>query len=393
MKNAWDEVGSEYWVSRIANQVSILPNAVFVVKMHPNGPLYLEKLDDKFVFPFKVYGIEEDFIKRVKKTYENTNSNLGVLLNGLKGTGKTITAELICNVLNLPVVIVNVDYPNLVNFMNDIQQDVLFFFDEFEKVFPNDHKQGSKLLTIMDGALKSKFRKVFLLTTNQLYVEDNLLQRPGRIRYLKTFRNLSLDTIIKIIDDKLIHPARRGDLIKFISQLETITVDIVSSIVQEVNTHDESTDKYLDFFNVRRLVDKTDVYKIVFDKVLNKNTEILFRSGVTLNPSIPYTDRNIIELGTQYIGYNLKADQTYLGVIVEVKEDGIVITEFDQGDDENQDENEEDLDKILSDTQPEGENAVVSLVEKPKKKKRGFTTYRLVRALCYNTSFSSYKFS
>ena len=61
------------------------------------------------------------------------------------------------------------------------------------------------MLSIMDGATNSEHRRVFLLTTNSLYINDNLLQRPGRIRYLKTFKDLTPEIIEEIVDDFLIY--------------------------------------------------------------------------------------------------------------------------------------------------------------------------------------------
>ena len=41
------------------------------------------------------------------------------------------------------------------------------------------------------------------MTTNNLSVNENLLSRPSRIRYLKEFGNLSLDAINNYLDDNL----------------------------------------------------------------------------------------------------------------------------------------------------------------------------------------------
>ncbi len=63
--------------------------------------------------------------------------NMGVLLNGVKGTGKSVTAKLICNELKnfLPIIIVDKAYEGLPQFISKIQQEVIIFIDEFEKVF------------------------------------------------------------------------------------------------------------------------------------------------------------------------------------------------------------------------------------------------------------------
>ena len=49
--------------------------------------ILLEEFADKFHFDFKIYGTESRLINHIMKTYENTSSNLGILFNGVKGTG------------------------------------------------------------------------------------------------------------------------------------------------------------------------------------------------------------------------------------------------------------------------------------------------------------------
>ncbi len=66
---------------------------------------YLERISKEFDFSYKVYGFNRSFVDRVVRTYDNLNGNLGILFNGLKGTGKTVTAKRICNALNLPVLV------------------------------------------------------------------------------------------------------------------------------------------------------------------------------------------------------------------------------------------------------------------------------------------------
>jgi hypothetical protein len=103
----------------------------------------------------------------------------------------------------------------------------------------------------MDGIFKSEYKHVFLLTTNDLYINRNMLQRPGRIRYVKTYEDLTSDIVEEIIDDLLINKSHKEDCIASISKLEIITVDLVKSIIQEINIHNESPKKFMDFFNVK----------------------------------------------------------------------------------------------------------------------------------------------
>ena len=70
---------------------------IFNLVKNPNpmdGRLGLERVADRFEFPYKIYNLGiENFIEKVKKTwtspyFEKKNQNLGIIFNGLKGTGK-----------------------------------------------------------------------------------------------------------------------------------------------------------------------------------------------------------------------------------------------------------------------------------------------------------------
>lgn len=231
--------------------VEQLPKKIYNVCMNPKtGEIYLEEFADEFVFGFKVYGLESNFINHVLTTYEHTETNLGVLLNGIKGTGKTVSAKMIANRLGLPVLLVNAPYPGLADFVAKIGCPVTLMFDEFEKNFDTHEKEDVELLSLMDGVFNSPYRRVFLLTTNRLYVNENLLGRPSRIRYRKSFGNLSPEVVKEYLDDNLLHKEFAGDIIEFIDTLSISTIDILKSIVEEVNIHKTPVSSFKGFFNV-----------------------------------------------------------------------------------------------------------------------------------------------
>ena len=253
-----------------------LENKVYILEQDPLMGKYLRPLSNDFQFDYKIYGLESKLISRVLKTYKASVGNLGVLLNGLKGTGKTVTSKILCNNLKQPVIIVDRNLKDCHIYLNDIPQDITIFIDEYEKIFEND----ADMLTIMDGALNSIYRRVFILTTNKLHVNENLLQRPGRIRYLKTFKDLTPAVIREILSDILVHKQFTEQLVQFISSLEIITVDIVKAIVHEVNVHEEPPLAFADVFNVRQITGKYDIYVISPDKT----KETMFKKGVRVGP-------------------------------------------------------------------------------------------------------------
>lgn len=212
-----------------------LPKGIYEVKESMTG-YYLNRLGDSFVFNYKLYGINNEFIDHFVKTYNNTTGNLGVLFNGIKGTGKTVTAEELCNRIGLPVIIVKSykEVDDMLKFLaTQINFDCIFFFDEYEKEF----KESSSVLSFMDGVHNSQHRKVFLLTTNELDINTNLLGRPSRIRYVRSFGNLPEETTLELLNDILIDKDAIEPVLDLIRQMQIITVDLVKALAQEVNIH------------------------------------------------------------------------------------------------------------------------------------------------------------
>lgn len=297
----WVVKGGDFHLSeKQKNTFKKLEPAVYELQRNMFG-FHLSPLSEKFEFPYKIYGLETDIIKRVLKYYFKTDSgNLGVMLNGVKGTGKTVTSKILCNSLNLPVVVVPRHMEDAHNFINAIPQDIVVFVDEYEKIY----KESNELLTIMDGALNAPYRRVFLMTTNNLYVDTNLIDRPSRVRYLKTFGNLSPDVVEEIVDDLLIHKEFKADCITFASTLEIITVDIVKSIINEVNIQEESP---LNFKNIFNASTRKGKYK-VFIEIDNKVE--LFIKGAKISPRISFGDHSI--------NSSFYINDTYVGRIQEV---------------------------------------------------------------------------
>lgn len=236
-QNIWIQDGNTFMKGSATTKAHPegLPKGIYEVKESMTG-YYLNRLGDSFVFNYKLYGINNKFIDRFIKTYNNTTGNLGVLFNGIKGTGKTVTAEELCNRIGLPVIIVKSckEVDDMLKFLaTQINFDCIFFFDEYEKEF----RESSSVLSFMDGVHNSQYRKIFLLTTNELEINNNLLGRLSCIRYVRSFGNLPEETILELLNDILIDKDAIEPVLDLIRQMQIVTVDLVKALAQEVNIH------------------------------------------------------------------------------------------------------------------------------------------------------------
>ena len=193
----------------------------------------LKKIGEKFDFDFKLYELgSEPIIRLVKKTWNSDtfiegNKNLGVIFNGIKGTGKTISAKLLCNAIGLPVVIVQNNGDGLLPFLQSLNFECVVFIDEAEKTFKKG-EDDDILLRLIDGVYNA-CRRLYILTTNQLTLNDNLLGRPGRIRYRFEFSNLLPEAIEEYLKDNLRPDMvdQKEKILQQIDLLEISTIDIL----------------------------------------------------------------------------------------------------------------------------------------------------------------------
>lgn len=305
--------------SEPAPYLTILPNGVYELRYNEMmGFCYLQKISEQFEFPYKVYNLESTFITYVQKTYLENNKNCGVLLNGLKGTGKTVTAQKLCNELNQPIIVVNVNYKQpMLNFFNKLKQQITVLFDEYDKTFGNE---DSTLLSLMDGVHNNGFKKMFLLTSNENRVSNYMIERPSRIRYIKQFADLSIETIKEIVDDFLIYKEYTQDVIEFVSTLNIITVDIVKEVIKEVNIHNVKPEVFKSFFNVLNGKTLYNLYAIDL-----KGNKMLIKTSTDLNVKPKFVNRNV---GTSfYIDYD-SYNQEYLGEIDSVIDENTIKIEL-----------------------------------------------------------------
>ena len=260
MNKKLKEMSNKVWMNTGNSYSQIDPNFE-VTQALPVGVYNLEltmfgwklfKFADNFVFPYKLYSLENEFVDHVLKTYENTIGNLGILLNGTKGTGKTVTAKILANRFNLPVIVLKSmgdRNQSMIEYLSSLNCDCVLFMDEFEKNFK---EEDSTVLQIMDGVYNSNHRKIFLLTTNNMHINENLVGRPSRIRYVKHFGNLSMDTVNEYLDDALECTEAREEILEFVDSLTISTIDILKTIVNEVNIHGmEGLRRAKNYFNVQ----------------------------------------------------------------------------------------------------------------------------------------------
>ena len=220
------------------------------ISLEESGPFYL---------PEKVYITDKDqrFIDKVLKRYNESEIGFtGVMLAGTKGSGKTITAKIIANSSNLPIINIGKNMSpyfvgKLVKLLGNT--NVCFFFDELDKIL--DDYDDSVLLQILDGS-DTMGKHLILFTCNeQDKISEYLIDRCSRIRYWKEFDELAPSMIQMILEDTLDEKKEAKSLQDFITENFAVkSFDNIMSFIKEVNAF--PTDTFEDLFVDMNLTQK-----------------------------------------------------------------------------------------------------------------------------------------
>ena len=199
-----------------------------------NGMSYFEE-DGLLSLPAKVYTTKSDdvFIKRVNTYFQKTSKlSTGVMLSGIKGTGKTVMAKVIAKNSNLPIIVVDEDYPTgrINDFFRKFETPVTIIFDEVDK-----HWDTENLLGWLDGVQTNAKKLVLFTCNNEDRVNDYLKDRCSRVRYIRHFEaNDNTRFLREILRDKGIAEDNIENTYTFIvNNFGLLSIDNILSFIDE----------------------------------------------------------------------------------------------------------------------------------------------------------------
>ena len=225
------------------NFLDKLPKGVynFTVKEKQNGLLLGFSPVEDFKIPENIVG-QDKYLTRVISTYNRLGKQMGVLLSGIGGAGKTVLAKRIAmecvNKGNMSVVVVNSEtVGHLPMMMSMLKDDVVILLDEFEKMFDKVEKQNY-LLTLLDGVMDHKH--LFLFTCNDINkINPYMLHRPSRIRYHFKFDRVPKEIAHEIIERDYI-PVDNNNVavLKLLTDMiDCLSYDMLFECIKECNLY------------------------------------------------------------------------------------------------------------------------------------------------------------
>lgn len=262
-----------------------LPLGTYTI-MRDMAGYYFEPVEDLKV-EGKIYGDVSQRVDRVINTFEDRRGSTGIILQGEKGSGKTMFARLLSSVLHDKGVVTLVINSPLCGeafngLINSITQPCVIVFDEFEKVYDNEHQQ--MLLTLLDGTYTSK--KLFVVTCNDFYrVSDFMKNRPGRFFYSFKYEGLSPEFIREYCEDTLNDKSRIDSVVTYTRTFNKMNFDILKAIVEEMNRYNEGVVDAMKFLNATPL-DQSYIIELVGIEAVNKETKLI-KFDKTINYNSP----------------------------------------------------------------------------------------------------------
>lgn len=188
-----------------------LPVQSYVIRYDKMSGFFLETYPN-ITITEKIYGVHREKVTKVMNSFKIFNRNLGVILSGAKGIGKSICAKLLAEDAirqGYPLIVVNQYIPGIADYITSIEQEVVVLFDEFDKTFFSGDRDSigdpqTEMLTLFDGLSMGK--KLFVVTCNELKnLNDYLVNRPGRFHYHFRFDYPTDNEIREYLKDKLLN--------------------------------------------------------------------------------------------------------------------------------------------------------------------------------------------
>ncbi len=221
-----------------------IPAGFYMIRYNPCKGFCLEKYPEFAITDEKIYGIHVQKADKVLNSFEISNRNLGVILCGDKGIGKSLFARLLGKKAvkyGIPVIIVDKYIENVSSFIDRIDQEIMLLFDEFDKTYAvkqyEYHEEDPKntLLSLFDGVSPGK--KLFVVTCNKLRdLNEFMVNRPGRFHYRIRFDYPDARDIQEYLSDTLREEFRSeiDSVVQFANRVH-LNYDCLRSIVFELN--------------------------------------------------------------------------------------------------------------------------------------------------------------
>ena len=256
------ESGNEYLVLPGSVKVTddLLPKTYKVMYSQQSGFSLLGADDFTLPTDMKVFGNRSQKVEMIMKAYNSRSKSTGILLTGIKGTGKTLMARQLATAMNEAghaVLLVSTSASNtaLSEYLQTMPDNIMVLFDEFEKNFDKDEQ--SAMLPLFDGVSNKKH--LYVVTANEVSKLSNyMISRPGRFLFNLKFGGLSPEDIEEYVTYKVANVSDKDlQATRSMAYATNVTYDILEAITFMLNLGM----KYDDFIGDLNIRETTYLYE------------------------------------------------------------------------------------------------------------------------------------
>jgi len=210
-----------------------IPAAVYTYRATLAGPI-LQKDRKRFEIAPRTYGKHNQHLKMISGAYDPLGASLGIILEGIKGAGKSLLAEALCNqaiTLGRPVYRIDTALDeNALRFLVSISPGgCVLYFDEFGKIYDRDARD-SLLSFFADQSIRGV---MMILTANDTdELSGFMLDRPGRFQYRLRYEGLDVTAAHEVAKAYRLDPAYAAILARATAFHESMSYDILIALAR-----------------------------------------------------------------------------------------------------------------------------------------------------------------
>ncbi len=270
------------------------------VGLEPVNPVSIENIGGLYNLKDYLKTVEEIFkLKEKPKNIKEIPSLKGILLTGVPGTGKSLTAKALGSILQIPIVKLNMSNilskwigeseANFTRILKTIEtlSPVILLIDEIEKTFTGEHEVSQRLLGTFLNWLQENNGKVYVVATaNKIQRLPVELTRTGRWDKLFYFDFPTYEEryeIAKIHLNKYLENVEEK-YIKYLAEItEEYTGSEIEQIAKEIAIEKIKTKEEISFQMIDRIKETVKPISKTRKEELHSITELEERGFIKAN--------------------------------------------------------------------------------------------------------------